>query len=294
MASDQRMSADIARENNEPLYGTIKSADVWFLLEYNGIYTREVWDDARIPQEVIDKLKSYRNSHPLLIRQPDQINEIDGKISFFIVHGNTKQPIVYRFDLNSYKDVLNIDFDAVLAGDVVNGTSEALYLICTNGKRDICCAKYGIALYNAMVEQVHTQVWQCSHFGGHRFAGTMYCFPHGLCYGFLTAEDAEAIVESYTHRRLLLNKLRGRAIYDKPIQAAEYFLRREFDNDQMNDVIYQSHTEDDGKWSVIFNLAGTSYKVNVAQGTPLQVIATTGNSKLKTVPQYSFVDYQIL
>ena len=45
----ERLSVDVARENNEPLYGTIKSAKVWLLLEYNGVYTNQAWEDARIP-----------------------------------------------------------------------------------------------------------------------------------------------------------------------------------------------------------------------------------------------------
>lgn len=294
MALNKGLSADLARKNNEPLYGTIKSADVWFLLEYNGVYTNDAWGDARIPSEVKNKLEHYPNSRPLLIRQPEQLNAHDRIISFFVVHAASDTPKIYYFELSSYTDVLALDIDAVLAGDIIAPHDEALYVICTNGKRDVCCSKYGVALYNAMIKREQHTVWQASHIGGHRFAGTMYCFPHAICYGFLSEDDAIPVIESYSHKRILLDKLRGHAIYDKPIQAAEYFLRRELDNDKLNDVRYISHQVENDDWLVQFTVIDTRYQVTVTAGTPLQVIATTGDDFLKDIPQFKFVSYQAI
>lgn len=293
MATSKQLSSDYSREINEPLYGTIKSSDVWFLLEYNGVYTRDVWQDSRIPNEVKTKLDAYPNSRPLLIRQPEQINAHDRLVSFFVVHANHDVPKTYRFELASYNDVLDLDLDAILAGDVVEAHDEPLYVICTNGRRDVCCSKYGLVLYNAMIKREQHTVWQSSHIGGHRFAGTMYCFPHAICYGFLTEYDAIPVIDSYRHKRILLNKLRGHAIYDKPIQAAEYFLRRELNNDKLDDVRYLSHDSSEGQWTVRFNTSDMLYDVDIVAGTPLQVIATTGDDFLKDIPQFKFVSYSV-
>ena len=287
----ERLSVDVARENNEPLYGTIKAASVWLLLEYNGVYTNQAWDDARIPDEVKAKLDNFPDSRPLLIRQPEQINEIDRLISFFVVKAASDKPAIYHLKFASYDDILEIDLNAILAGEVVEETNEPLYVICTNGKRDVCCSKYGIALYNAMTRRAQHQVWQSSHIGGHRFAGTMYCFPHALCYGFLSEGDAKIVVQSYRHKQILLDKLRGHAIYDKPIQAAEYFLRRELNNDTLDAVKYLSHDANEDKWTVRFAIGDAQYKVNIATGTPIQALATTGDANFKDIPQYKFVDY---
>lgn len=292
MAISESLSADLARKNNEPLYGTIKSADVWFLLEYNGVYTNNAWEDARIPDEVKDKLDNYPNSRPLLIRQPEQLNAHDRIVTFFIVHAASETPKIYAFDLASYSDILELDIDTVLAGEVISPYDEPLYVICTNGKRDACCSKYGIALYNAMIQREQHTVWQASHIGGHRFAGTMYCFPHAICYGFLTEEDAIPVIESYSHNRILLNKLRGHAIYDKSVQAAEYFLRRELNYDQLDDFRFISIDAKEDSWLVQFSVLDTSYEVHLEAGTPLQVIATTGDDFLKDIPQFKFVSYQ--
>jgi len=290
----ERLSANLARDNNEPLYGTIKAANVWFLLEYNGVYTNQAWEDARIPDNVKAKLDNFPDSRPLLIRQPEQLNALDRVVSFFVVHAASETPVIYHLQLESYTDILYLDFDAILAGDIVEASEEPLYVICTNGKRDICCAKYGVALYNAMRTKAEHHVWQSSHIGGHRFAGTMYCFPHAICYGFLSEGDAPEIVSSYTDKRLLLNKLRGHAIYDKPIQAAEYFLRRELDNDRLETIQYLSHEEKEDAWAVIFAVSGKNYQVSVANGTPIQVLATTGDEQFKEVPQFRFIEYHTL
>ena len=288
----ERLSVDVARENNEPLYGTIKSASVWLLLEYNGVYTKHAWEDARIPDEVKAKLDNFPDSRPLLIRQPEQINEIDRLISLFVVDAAADKPVIYHLKFASYDDILDVDLNAILAGEVVEATNELLYVICTNGKRDVCCSKYGIALYNAMSLRAQHQVWQSSHIGGHRFAGTMYCFPHAICYGFLTEDDAKLVVQAYRHKQILLDRLRGHAIYDKPIQAAEYFLRRELDNDTLDAIQYLSHDNNDDRWAVRFAIGDTHYQVNIAAGTPIQALATTGDVNFKEIPQFKFMDYQ--
>ncbi|MEM9951496.1 MAG: sucrase ferredoxin [Chloroflexota bacterium] len=286
----EQLSADIARQNREPLYGTIKSAEVWLLLEYNGVYTNQAWDDARIPDDVKAKLNDYPNGRALLVRQPDQINALDRKISLFVVDAVADTPAVYHIEMQSYTDVLDLDIDAVRAGEIVTPETTPLYVICTNGKRDVCCSKYGVALYNAMRERVHEQVWQASHIGGHRFAGTMYCFPDAICYGFLEASDSDAIISSYQNRELLLDKLRGHAIYDKPAQAAEYYLRRRLGNIKLDGVKVESQNGN----QIDFRVNDMHYRVTIADGKPLQVIATTGDETFKEVPQFKLVDIQQL
>ncbi|MGB7339603.1 MAG: sucrase ferredoxin [Phototrophicaceae bacterium] len=290
----EQLSADLARQNNEPLYGTIKSSDVWLLLEYNGVYTQQAWEDARIPDAVKAKLDAFPNGHPLLIRQPDQVYAHDRLTSLFIVDAAHATPAIYHLKLQSYQDILDIDLEAVRAGTVVDASNEPLYVICTNGKRDVCCSKYGIALYNAMVAKAQHHVWQSSHIGGHRFAGTMYCFPDAICYGFLQPEDAGDVVQSYSHRRLLLDKLRGHAIYDKPIQAAEYFLRRELNNSDLDAVVYQNDVQDTDVWFVTFSVEHVAYKVTLQAAPSIQVLATTGDEFLKDIPQFKLVDVKQL
>lgn len=289
MAIDTRTSVEVSRDLNEPLYGTIKPANHWFLLEYNGIYTNDAWHDARIPDEVKGKLDNYPNSRPLLVRQPNHLHAHDRQVTFFAINAAAETPAIYRIELESYDEIMELDLEALLAGKSIEAENEPLFLVCTNGKRDQCCSQFGLPLFNALANSTQSLAWQSSHIGGHRLAATMYCFPDAICYGFLTESDAPNVVESYSEGRLLLNKLRGHAIWDKPIQAGEYFLRRELDNDRIADFRFVDFEKKDENWLVRFDVIDTRYEVEIALAEPLMVLATTGDEQYKAMPQYKFV-----
>ncbi|HEU5385864.1 MAG TPA: sucrase ferredoxin [Streptosporangiaceae bacterium] len=45
-------------------------------------------------------------------------------------------------------------------------------LVCTNGKRDRCCAVRGRPVAAAIADATGWDTWESSHLGGHRFAAT--------------------------------------------------------------------------------------------------------------------------
>ena len=294
MSTTNELSANVSRALNEPLYGTIKASDVYFLLEYNGNYAYDAWGEAEIPVAVKEKIQTFPNAHQLLIRQPGQSGETDKQITLFIVHANTDVPRIYRINVPDYNALLALDFSMVLEGDAIEASTEPLYTVCTNGKRDICCSKYGMLLYNALTAVEGATVWQSSHIGGHRFAATMYCFPHAICYGFLTEADAPEVVQSYAEGRLLLNKYRGRGIMDKPAQAADFFIRRELNEDHINAVRVLDVTPLDATWAVRVQVETDRYLVHLAQAEPMMVLSTTGDVQYSPVPQFKFVGYEKL
>jgi hypothetical protein len=287
---ENRTSAETSRALNEALYGTIKPANLWFLLEYNGVYTDDAWGDARIPVAVKAKLEAVKKSRSLLIRQPKQANSVDRRVSLFVVNAAAESPHYFHLLLHSYEDILALDMEAVLAGKLVPAQTAPLYIVCTNGKRDICCSRYGVALYDALIQEAVDSVWQCSHMGGHRFAGTMLCFPFALCYGYLNPEDAPQIVDSYSRERIILNKLRGHAIYSQPVQVAEYFLRHALNNTDFAALKLIDYQGEDGNWQVNFAVSAKPYTVEIAAAEPLMVLSTTGDKAFKSVEQYKLVE----
>lgn len=85
-------------------------------------------------------------------------------------------PLAAEVDTNQYRDLM----------------------ICTHGARDACCATFGFPLYRSLRvlarEHPKVRVWRASHFGGHRFAPTMFDFPEGRSWGFLDAATATEIL----------------------------------------------------------------------------------------------------
>ena len=178
------------------------------------------------------------------------------------------------FSLSDYAQLLEFDFDAVLAGDATyqaNRWEHPLYLVCTNGRRDRCCARHGIAVFNALWELTENVsepiVWQCSHIGGHRFAANLIYLPEGLLYGRVRADDVASIVEAHRNGQVHLPNLRGRMRFQPPVQAAEIALRRRLDACQAEALqLIESHPGEH-EWSVAFLHTGSQaiYDVRVAE-----------------------------
>lgn len=277
-------STDVSRAVQEPLYGTAReNTAVFFLLEYNGSYTAEVWRDAEIPPAVKQRLTSYPASHALLIRQPLRAAESDGKLTLLVACCAQQPAQVYRVELNAYEDLLALDLDAIVRGELLAPETGHFYMVCTNGRRDVCCSRYGFALYTALVEIAGENVWQISHIGGHRFAGTMYCFPHGLCYGYLDASDAPEIVRATEAGEVLLSKYRGRSTDLEPVQAADYFLRQELRLHTLSALTVERVTQQGEYWDVTLTAQDVRYLVSVERGAALMVLKTTGDAEYAPV-----------
>jgi hypothetical protein len=151
---------------------------------------------------------------------------------FFIVQADPQFPRQYEFHLNAIEELLDLDLPALVAdlaagrpGPQAYQRTEPLYLVCTNGLRDRCCARFGPQLYQALKEQAASAVWQSSHIGGHNKAPVLLFFPHGLNYGRVSPEEALSLVGAYQRHQVDLQALRGRVCYDAPVQAAEHFWR---------------------------------------------------------------------
>jgi hypothetical protein len=103
--------------------------------------------------------------------------------------------------------------------------AEPIFLVCTNGKRDACCALRGRALVAALAADHAERVWECTHLGGHRFAGNLVCLPDGIIYGRVAPSDGPRLADAYLHGRIDASLLRGRSAWPAPAQVAEQALR---------------------------------------------------------------------
>ena len=66
-------------------------------------------------------------------------------------------------------------------------TGDIDLLVCTHGRRDVCCGSLGTELafgLAATVQRPDTKVWRTSHTGGHRFAPTVILLPQGTAWAF--------------------------------------------------------------------------------------------------------------
>jgi hypothetical protein len=125
-------------------------------------------------------------------------------------------------------ELLGIDLGAdhgawAQSGGTAAGSSgpQRVALICTNGKRDRCCAVYGRPAAAAVAAAATDwDTWECSHLGGHRYAATMLLLPAGDMFGWLDPESAVAAIRGFDSGELALPHYRGRTGQPPQAQAA--------------------------------------------------------------------------
>jgi hypothetical protein len=103
-----------------------------------------------------------------------------------------------------------------------SAADEPVFLVCVHGRRDVCCARFGVPLAQALAGRYPAQVWETTHVGGHRYAGNLVILPHGLYYGPVGAVQATASIEAYGRGAVLADRYRGRAGQPRETQEKEY------------------------------------------------------------------------
>ncbi|MEZ4671097.1 MAG: sucrase ferredoxin [Anaerolineae bacterium] len=249
----------------ETLSATAKRAEVWLLLEYNAVWGAKALPESDLTPEVKHFLEQQEKTIPNLRFQFIKRDAPSSGIMFYVARTGLVAPFLYRFRLGSYEDLLDINIaDLVTARSEYTMSEERLFVVCTNGKRDAACAKYGLPLYNAMREAANG-VWQTTHFGGHRFAATLACLPHGVMYGRVPLDMAQTVVESYQKNRVLLEYYRGCSAYDPPTQAAEDHLRTLTGETRLGGLRHhQTELIGEKQWAVMFQASsGEQYSLQV-------------------------------
>jgi hypothetical protein len=319
--------SDLSRASGERSFGTASVGEVWLLVEYREAWGAHALEDSALPAAVKSHLNNFCQTVPrarLLFVKRERARP--APLSCFVVRCRERAPSVERFELDGYDDLLQFDPAALAAGGSPRGggaaarTDAPLYLVCTHGKRDKCCAKFGYALYKSLREAEAEageaageatdkgggggggRVWQSSHVGGDRFAANLICFPHGLFYAHVTEDAGRRIVAEYERRRLTLDGYRGRACYSYPVQAAEFFIRTQANLGALDALRYRRHERTgDRSWRVTFietNVgAGEGariYEADIAaRASEFRNHITCGAAEERRVIQYALEDYRV-
>lgn len=221
--------SEISTLLNEPLPGTASHVRLWLLVEVNQPWGKKALFESSLPEPVKARLIQWQKLEGvtvLFIRQ-NRSHPVQ-QLRFFAALGEEQHPALYRYTLDGYEDLLGLDLPGEFesrkfSGEILN---KPLFLTCTNGKRDRCCARAGLPVYQALEGLVGEQVWQSSHMGGHRFAPVISVLPQGLVYGRLGLSHLPEFVHAVQQGSIAIEHLRGRACYPPAVQAAEIELRR--------------------------------------------------------------------
>jgi hypothetical protein len=247
--------------------GTASQVRSWILIEQAGPWGYDAPIQSRLPVKAAQALRERARILQIrivLIRRPGRSASV--RRTCFLAHTGAAAQRLERIEVDDPAELLDLDWSELAAGRPVAGEATAgpLFLVCTNGARDRCCAERGRAVAAALALARGRAVWECSHIGGDRFAGNLVCFPHGIYYGRVAPHEAEALATRYQEGALELDHYRGRSGYDFGTQAAEWFLRAGRGLDRIEDVRLVSHRNRDGRLEATFDTPAGRVGVIVA------------------------------
>lgn len=165
-----------------PLAGSAPTSQSWLVVLHQG-----AWGERPVDTLISQDLKSWANEQGaqiLIARTPRGIDPYP------------KSTFLYS---NGHADLLQGILNSEGLPDLADThPSSPKLLICTNGKRDQCCATFGRGLIGQCKEMLspdlYAQILECSHLGGHRFAPTAVWLPENLVLGRLEPHAVEDIL----------------------------------------------------------------------------------------------------
>lgn len=236
--------SEMARLNGAPLAGSATEATWWLLLEYTRPWQAEATRDNSLPADVQTRLAD--------------VETMDGRVQFIRQFGRTHAPWrcyvavagqddqrLYRFDLAHYSDLLALDLATLREGGGYEEalSAERLTLVCTNGKRDRCCARFGAEVYRHWLSAGVDDLWQTTHLGGHRYAAVLLWLPEGVQYGYVRPEDGPALAAARRQSQLWLEGWRGRTFDTPVVQVADAHVRTAWGLPGLADISWRDAVE---------------------------------------------------
>jgi hypothetical protein len=262
------LCADVSSASTESLAATASRVDHWILVEYRGLWSRDVLGDSLLSAELKahlrDQLARLPHSRLLFVKKPER--RPDPRRTLFFGSSRQGEERFYRVEFERHEDLLSLDLVTALRDSGVPGVpvDHPLFVVCTHGKRDRCCAKYGHQLYERLcAETESTWVWQATHVGGDRFAGNVVCLPEGLYFGRVGEDDVAPLLSSYLDGEIDLDRYRGRSTYTFAVQAAERVVRETTGLNGIDDVSLGGVRASGGGWTVEIVTADAVHEVDV-------------------------------
>jgi len=214
----------------EPLPGTAKTGNLILALEYPYAWGRDILDGDALGAELAGQIKRWlkQNRAQLqFIRRPGRAGQQDrGSVALYIADAAAETPTLERMELPGPEQLMQVDLSTPGHTPGAHRVEHPLLLVCTHGKRDICCAVKGRPLASRLHADYPEIVWESSHTKGHRFAPSMILLPWNYSFGSLDAVSAKNMVATINDGHLPTAGNRGRGIFDSRGQVAELAVAR--------------------------------------------------------------------
>ena len=272
--------ASASAADGEELAGTAPTEAEWLFVEYVGAWGAKAVRDSRLPEDVREHLAG-RPERVHLIRRHGRKKPSDGAPIRVFAARFDDQPRVATALLDSVDDLIGLDVAELTAYE------EPLWMVCTNGSRDLCCAERGRPVAAALTQRWPEATWETTHLGGHRFSATLLAVPSGLVLGRLDAESAVTACEEVEAGLMPSRVTRGHVGRSAVAQYAEMHLHLELGLDAV-----RTTRVDESPTAAVINLTADGedwvVEVGVSSGEPRR--ASCADLTLKAAPVHRVLD----
>jgi len=261
----------VAEAISEPLAGTAATARSWLCVEQPGPWGRDALSASHLDTGVSQELAALAAGtgvRIVLIRRPghhpDRHRPVPRHV--YLAHTAPGRTWLERAMIGDPKALLDLDFERAGAGEpglLGERVTDSLLLVCTNGRRDVCCALRGRPLAAALATTGGEAVWESTHLGGHRFAPTAVLLPTGYAYGHLDAAAGARLLERAS---VVTQNCRGRSTWPPAGQVAELAVRDRTGERDPDALTVTAVDQVDGRWQVsVAHRGGARWRVTVAE-----------------------------
>lgn len=221
-----QLCSQAARSSGDDPAGTAAAFSSFLLLDHRQAWSANAAEDAvaRLAPEAAAAVNATPGLRAFAIRNVQPRSTTDFPAAFGGVAGPDGHLV--RWARRPEREQLQELLQQPKAQQRSN-EQQPLFGVCTNGRRDRCCAIVGRGIAVGLHADFGDRVVEISHLGGHRYAGTMLVLPWGYAYGFLDLAGASAIAAAAYQGLVHPDGLRGRADLAPVAQAADVLLRRE-------------------------------------------------------------------
>lgn len=251
----------------EPLAGSATRARRWLLVEVRGAWGRDVVPDSALPSAVKERLADWAaarggDGRVGFIRKPERRETRTTAV--FVADVSEHGAMFARLELDAIDELVDADLHP---GNQSEPVTVPTLLVCTHGRRDACCARLGPPLYDALRRFVEPDaLWQCSHLGGHRFAGNVLALPFGVMLGRVRPVDAPRIAAELAANVIPLAHYRGRVVHEPAVQAAELAIRERLGAAHLTALRYLGRTRDGGRHAFVTPVGEVQLAVDEVAG----------------------------
>lgn len=293
-APQRRFRCSIAaRERGDVPIGTAVPARYWMLVGHPGPWPEKpiTADPLReVARELSGQLGRF-GARLQLVRRHGRREDLpepsagesgqgEGDQPVFLV--DVRRGLVGRATWRTPQDLV------ALAGrfdDLPDPTTEPLFLVCTHGRRDVCCAIDGRVVAAVLDDVLPGAVWETTHLGGDRFAGNAVVLPEGSMYGRLDGDSAPQVILDHLDGLVELDRWRGRCAWSPAAQVAVHDVLGSVPAARLPDLPDPVVSAlDDDRWLVEVDVDGVGHRRVVTRSmSEAHQLTCSGGSKVQAL-----------